>query len=78
MAHRGYSFSAPENSFEAFDMALERGFDNFELDAQITKDGQLVVFHDQTVDRVTDGQGEVSDHTLKEIQALKLIGGYEF
>jgi glycerophosphoryl diester phosphodiesterase len=78
IAHRGYSFSAPENSFEAFDMALERGFDNFELDAQITKDGQLVVFHDQTVDRVTDGQGEVSDHTLKEIQALKLIGGYEF
>jgi|TARA_B110000263_G_C15207964_1_gene463831 glycerophosphoryl diester phosphodiesterase len=78
IAHRGYSFSAPENSFEAFDMALEQGFDNFELDAQITKDGQLVVFHDQTVDRVTDGKGEVSDHTLEELQALKLIGGYEF
>jgi len=78
IAHRGYSFSAPENSFEAFDMALEGGFDNFELDAQITKDGQLVVFHDQTVDRVTNGSGEVSDHTLEEIQALELIGGYEF
>ena len=78
IAHRGYSFSAPENSFEAFDMAFEQGFDNFELDAQITQDGQLVVFHDQTVDRVTDGSGEVSDHTMDELRALKLIGGYEF
>ena len=78
IAHRGYSFSAPENSFEAFDMALQRGFNNFELDAQITKDGRLVVFHDQTVDRVTDGSGQVSDHTLEELRALKLIGGYEF
>lgn len=59
-------------------MAIKEGFDNFELDAQITKDGQLVVFHDPTVDRVTDGHGEVSDHSLEEIQKLKLIGGYDF
>ena len=70
IAHRGYSSRAPENTFFAFDLALREGFDNFELDAQITKDGQLVVFHDQTVDRVTNGSGEVDSFTLKEIQAL--------
>lgn len=77
IAHRGYSSRAPENTFFAFDLALQEGFDNFELDAQITKDGQLVVFHDQTVDRVTNGSGEVSDHTLEEIQALDPAAYFE-
>ncbi|MDA1256550.1 MAG: glycerophosphodiester phosphodiesterase family protein [Chloroflexi bacterium] len=70
IAHRGYSSRAPENTFFAFDLALEEGFDNFELDAQISKDGHLVVFHDDTIDRVTNGSGYVFDHTLKELQAL--------
>ncbi|MCH8818353.1 MAG: hypothetical protein IIC92_11570 [Chloroflexi bacterium] len=77
IAHRGYSSRAPENTFPAFDMALEQGFDNFELDAQITRDGQLVVFHDQTVDRVTNGSGEVADHTMEELQALDLATKFE-
>ena len=70
IAHRGYSSEAPENTFEAFDLAVEHGFNNFELDAQLTKDGAVVVVHDDTVDRTTNGHGEVRGLTLAEIKSL--------
>ena len=53
IAHRGFSSDAPENTFAAFDLALESGFDNIELDAQLTADGVPVVIHDSTLDRTT-------------------------
>ena len=67
-AHRGYSGRYPENTMLAFRKAAEVGADGIELDVQLTKDDQLVVFHDETIDRVTDGTGNVRDYTLEELQ----------
>jgi len=70
IAHRGFSSDAPENTFAAFDLALESGFDNIELDAQLTADGVPVVIHDSMLDRTTDGTGPVAEATLEEIGRL--------
>ncbi len=70
IAHRGFSSRAPENTLYAFDLALEHGFDNFELDAQLTSDGALIVYHDFELSRTTEATGEVSAHTLADIRAL--------
>ncbi len=75
-AHRGCSYAYPENTLEAFRAAAElEGITGIELDAQLTKDGEIVVFHDENVKRVTDGTGDVKDYTLKEIKALKIDAG---
>lgn len=70
IAHRGASGYAPENTFAAFDIAAEMNADFIELDVQLTKDGQIVVIHDDKVDRTTDGSGFVKDFTLKKLQSL--------
>ena len=67
-AHRGASGYAPENTLEAFRLAMEQGADGIELDVQMTKDGQVVVIHDETIDRVSDGTGAVRDYTLEELK----------
>lgn len=69
-AHRGYSGKYPENTMIAFKKALELEIDGIELDVHETKDGHVVVIHDETVDRTTDGTGEVKYMTLEELQAL--------
>jgi len=66
-AHRGASGYAPENTLEAFRKAIEMGADGVELDVQLTKDGELVVIHDETVDRTSDGSGWVKDFTYARI-----------
>ncbi len=70
IAHRGASYDAPENTFEAFDLALELGFDNFETDIQLTSDGVAVLVHDDTLDRTTDATGRVSDTGIARIKSL--------
>lgn len=70
IAHRGASGHAPENTLAAFDKAVKMKADFFELDVQMSKDGHLVVIHDATVDRTTDGTGRVGDLTLKELKRL--------
>jgi glycerophosphoryl diester phosphodiesterase len=70
VAHRGASGHAPENTLSAFDKALEMKADYIEIDVQMTQDGELVVIHDTTVDRTTNGTGAVGDYTLNEIQQL--------
>ena len=70
IAHRGASGNFPENTLLAFSKALEIGVDEIELDLHFTKDEQLVVMHDSTVDRTTDGSGVIADLTLSEIKAL--------
>ena len=70
VAHRGLSASAPENTMAAFRLAAEAGCDLIEFDVHLTKDDQLVVIHDDTLDRTTNGTGYVRDHTLAEITAL--------
>lgn len=67
-AHRGASGYAPENTLEAFRMAIEMGADGIELDVQFTRDRQLVVIHDETIDRVSEGHGRVVDYTLEELR----------
>jgi len=69
-AHRGYSSAYPENTMIAFGKALEAGCDGIELDVQLSKDGELVVFHDESVDRTTDGSGLVRELRLAELREL--------
>ena len=68
--HRGYSGKYPENTLLAFQKAIEAGADGIELDVQFSKDGKLIVMHDERVDRTTNGTGFVRDLTLEEIKAL--------
>lgn len=70
IAHRGASEYAPENTVAAFDLALRLGARHFELDVQETRDGQLAVIHDDTVNRTTDGTGRVAELSLAELQAF--------
>ena len=70
IGHRGARFEAPENTVPGFRYALGLGLRAVEFDVRMTRDGQLVVIHDATVDRTTDGSGEVSSFTLAELQAL--------
>lgn len=70
IAHRGSSAHAPENTIAAFRLALEQGADGIELDVMLSKDARLVVIHDDTVDRTTDGKGAVVDMTLEELKSL--------
>ena len=69
-AHRGAAGLAPENTLAAFRIALELGTDGTEMDLQLTRDGVVVVIHDDTVDRTTDGRGRIGDLTLAEVKRL--------
>ena len=70
IAHRGGPVYEPENTMAAFRFAIENGVDWIEFDVQRTSDGVLVVFHDETVERTTDGTGKVVELSLEQIQAL--------
>ena len=70
LAHRGASGTAPENTIAAFKKALIDGCDGFEFDVQQTKDGEIVVFHDWTLERTSNGSGYLRDHTLNELKKL--------
>lgn len=70
ICHRGYSGRYPENTLLAFRKAIETGADGIELDVHLTKDGQVVVIHDERVDRTTNGTGFVKDMTLRELRSL--------
>ena len=73
-AHRGASEYAPENTMSSFYLGLLQGSNGIETDVQRTKDGVLVLFHDDTLDRVTDASGCVCDYTLEEIKKIKVTG----
>ncbi len=70
IAHRGASAHAPENTLAAFQLALDQGADGIELDVMLSKDGQLIVIHDDAVDRTTNGTGKVADMYLSELKVL--------
>ncbi|MCL4834436.1 MAG: hypothetical protein KJZ86_18470 [Caldilineaceae bacterium] len=75
IAHRGDSAHAPENTLAAFQHAIDAGADWLEMDVQMSDDGHLVVIHDTTVDRTTNGSGRVADLTLAQLQALDAGNG---
>jgi len=70
IAHRGDSYRRPENTLVAFSSALEEGAELVEFDVQLTRDGQVVVLHDATVDRTTSGRGTLRAMSLAELRAL--------
>lgn len=75
-AHRGCSQRYPENTLLAFEKAAGiKGLTGIELDIQITRDGHMVVCHDEKVDRTTDGTGEIRNYTLAELKKLKIDAG---
>ena len=76
MAHRGFSREGLENSMAAFRGAVELGYRYLETDVHTTSDGVLLLFHDDSLDRVTDGRGRISDLTAAEVAAAR-IGGRE-
>ncbi len=76
-AHRGASAYAPENTLSAFRLAADLGAQAIELDVKLTADGEVVVLHDQTLDRTTNGQGDLRHFTLAQIQKLDAGGKFD-
>jgi glycerophosphoryl diester phosphodiesterase len=70
IAHRGDSAHAPENTLAAFQSAVKKGAEAVEFDVKLSQDGQVIVIHDQTVDRTTDGQGDVRHLSLAQLKQL--------
>jgi glycerophosphoryl diester phosphodiesterase len=70
IAHRGDSQYAPENTLIAFEQARDKGASCVEFDVMLTQDAELIVFHDETLDRTTNGRGRVDEHSLQAIQSL--------
>lgn len=75
-AHRGACALAPENTISSFELAVAHGADAVELDAKLSKDGQVMVIHDPTLERTTNGKGKVNEFTLKELK--KFDAGSKF
>lgn len=73
MAHRGGFVNTPENSMSAIENSTNLGVDIVEMDVRLSKDGHLVIMHDNTIDRTTNGSGLVSDYTLAELKQFKLL-----
>jgi len=70
IAHRGCSSEAPENTLSAFKLALEQGCDAIELDVHLSGDGEIIVCHDDTLDRTSDGSGVIHEMTVQEIKQV--------
>ncbi len=70
IAHRGFSSEAPENTLAAIEMAIEIGADMVEIDVTVTSDGEVILLHDETLDRTTTGTGLPTDQTLEAIRLL--------
>lgn len=77
LAHRGFKSRFPENTKIAFLKAIDVGADGVEFDVHLTKDRQVVIIHDETLDRTNDGKGLVKNHTLKELKKLNMAKNYE-
>ncbi|MBQ6265863.1 MAG: glycerophosphodiester phosphodiesterase [Clostridia bacterium] len=75
IAHRGANRYAPQNTMPAFNKAIELGIDGFENDVHLTKDGQIVICHNYTVDATSDGTGTITEMTFEELRALD-FGSY--
>jgi glycerophosphoryl diester phosphodiesterase len=76
-AHRGFGDHGPDNSLYAVERALHAGMDGVDVDAQLTRDGEIVIFHDLSVDRLTSDTGRVRDKTLSQMLALDLGPRYD-
>ena len=77
IAHRGFKGKYPENTLLSFKKAIEVGADGIEFDVQFTKDNEVVIIHDETLERTTDGVGYVKDYTLNEIKTFNASKCFE-
>lgn len=75
VSHRGDWRNAPENSLQAIQNCIDMGVDMVEIDLKKSKDGHLIVMHDQTIDRTTTGKGKPEDYTLEELRRFRLKNG---
>ena len=75
IAHRGFSSRYPENTMLAFEQALKAGCDGMEFDVHMTVDGQIVIIHDETVNRTTNGKGAVGEMSLEQLRAFDAGSG---
>ncbi|WP_400246786.1 glycerophosphodiester phosphodiesterase [Niallia sp. JL1B1071] len=73
IAHRGANEWYNESTITAYQIAAESGVDSLEIDLRMTRDGELIAMHDETIDRTTNGKGRVSDYTLKEIKTFRTL-----
>ena len=77
IAHRGFKGKYPENTLLSFKKAIEVGVDGIEFDVQFTKDKEVVIIHDETIDRTTEGKGFVKDYTLSELKKFNASKCFE-
>jgi glycerophosphoryl diester phosphodiesterase len=77
IGHRGANGYEPENTLISFQKAIEMGADGIELDVHLSSDGHLVVIHDETIDRTTNGKGTVNKLTLQELKSFRINNKYE-
>lgn len=77
IGHRGAKGHLAENTLASFEKALGLGCDGIELDVHLSADGEIIVIHDETVDRTTDGKGRVRDLSLSQLKHLKIDGAHE-
>lgn len=76
IAHRGFSHIYPENTMLAFEKAVEAGCEGIELDVHFSRDGEIVIIHDENLDRTTNGKGNVWDYTAQQLRALDASAGF--
>lgn len=76
IAHRGFSGKYPENTMLAFTKAVEAGADGIEFDVHFSKDGEIVIIHDERIDRTTNGEGYVCDYTYDELSKFDASAGF--
>lgn len=74
IAHRGAKAYEPENTLQAFQKALELNSDGIELDVHLSADGNIIVMHDETIDKMTNGKGEINTYTLDELKSFRIAG----
>lgn len=77
IAHRGFSGKYPENTMLAFEKAIEAGADGIELDVHLSKDGEIVIIHDELINRTTDGEGLVADYTYEELSKFDASAAFK-
>ncbi len=77
IGHRGAKGHITENTLESINLALEMGVDGIEIDVHLCASGELMVFHDFTLDRISDGSGEIAAKTYEQLQQLRVKGGYK-
>jgi len=77
IAHRGAKAYEPENTLQAFQKALDLHSDGIELDVHLSADGHIIVMHDETIDKMTNGKGEINTFTLAELKSFRILGNLQ-